>query len=467
MVNPTTTSPRRRPRSSRPSERNAAYAAVGATGPVSEAEAGALFAPLSGFPRLALAVSGGADSMALLFLLHRWCSQRADRPNLTVLSVDHGLRPEAAAEAASVGRLAARFGLPHGLLAWDHRGAGRGGLQGGLQARAREARYDLMSAYCHANGIPALVTAHHLDDQAETLLMRLKRGSGLAGLAAIPADGDWAGIAVRRPLLDLPKQRLVASLEAAGIGWVEDPSNRDPRFERAVLRRRAGSLAALGLTREALARSAKRLRRAETALERASEAFLRDHAGLSPAGYASLDLQSLLAASDEIALRVLSRLIAIAGGQPQPLRLSKLEALLDSMRAEPGKTRTLGGCRIAPHKGRLGLYRELRNGRLPELRLLPGEQALWDKRFLVGLAASETGPATVRPLGEEAWRRLGEDEPWLEALPRFAGASLPSCWREQRLLAVACEGLEPRNSALKPAFSARFVRAPFAAAGLG
>ena len=120
-----------------------------------------------------------------------------------------------------------------------------------------KARYDLMAAYCQANDIPALVTAHHLDDQAETFLMRLKRGSGLDGLAAIPEESMWSGVAVLRPLLDIPKARLAATLTEAGITWVEDPSNRDQRFERARMRGCGDALGKLGLTPEALARSAQ------------------------------------------------------------------------------------------------------------------------------------------------------------------------------------------------------------------
>ena len=145
-----------------------------------------------------------------------------------------------------VARMAESLGLRHAILTWTQ-GASQ---SGGLQERAREARYDLMAAYCHAHDIPALVTAHHLDDQAETFLMRLKRGSGLDGLAAIPEESVWSGIAVLRPLLDMPKARLAATLVAAGLGWAEDPSNRDQRFERARMRADGEALAKLGLTAE-------------------------------------------------------------------------------------------------------------------------------------------------------------------------------------------------------------------------
>src|SRR6476659_466529 len=226
--------------------------------PISSGEARGAFAPLISFPRLALAVSGGADSMALLHLVAHSRAEGALTREVTVLTVDHGLRASSREEAAMVGRMAASLGLSHALLTWtrDER------QSGGLQERARQGRYDLMAAYCQAHDIPALVTAHHLDDQAETFLMRLKRGSGLDGLAAIPEESVWSGIAVLRPLLEMPKARLAATLAAASLGWAEDPSNCDERFERARMRASHETLGKLGLTPEALARSARRLRRA-------------------------------------------------------------------------------------------------------------------------------------------------------------------------------------------------------------
>ncbi|MGZ5850886.1 MAG: tRNA lysidine(34) synthetase TilS, partial [Methyloceanibacter sp.] len=225
--------------------------------PLSASEAWAAFDRLARYSKLAIAVSGGPDSLALMHLAAEWRAAREAGPELHVLTVDHGLRAGSRDEALMVGRLARALGLPHDILTWEGHGEGRNALQ----ARARAARYDLMAAYCHAHDIPALLTAHTLDDQAETFLMRLKRGSGLDGLAAIPLTGGWAGIALERPLLDVPKQRLIATLEARGIGFASDPSNSDLRFERAQVRGSASALAALGLTPEALALSARRLRR--------------------------------------------------------------------------------------------------------------------------------------------------------------------------------------------------------------
>jgi tRNA(Ile)-lysidine synthase len=404
--------------------------------PISEAEARTLLAPLATFPHMALAVSGGPDSLALLHLAAGWAKARDGNPKLSVLTVDHGLRPESRDEAETVGSLAAELGLPHAILTWQREGA----VSANIQARARVARYELMAAYCHAHDIPALITAHHLDDQAETFLMRLKRGSGLDGLAAIPERGVWAGIAILRPLLDVPKARLVATLAAQNIPYASDPSNADPRFERARLRDSIEALARLGITPEALALSARRLRRAREALDRAAQDFLSRHSEMSEAGYAIFDRTALAAAPQEIALRALARLIGAVGGGKEPVRLVKLEALLAALAENPDKSHTLGRCRLEPIGERLGIFREARAHGLPVLSLAPGERALWDNRFRIELGRGEPMPIMVRALGEAGLKELRERSTIAAALPRFAGRTLPACWRNDELIGVPAFG---------------------------
>jgi tRNA(Ile)-lysidine synthase len=416
--------------------------------PVSAAEASKLLDFLGSYPHLAIAVSGGADSLALLLLVSRWRAERGSKPDVTVLTVDHGLRAQSREEAEMVADVAARLGLSHAILAWN--GAKHG--ETGLQARARAGRYDLMAAFCHAHGIPALLTAHHLDDQAETFLMRLKRGSGLDGLAAIPDASIWAGIAVHRPLLDLAKARLTATLTESGLGWAEDPSNQDRRFERSRVRADRDALAQLGLPPEALARSAKRLRRARAALERGTDEFLAKHATVGEAGFCTIAAKALAEAPEEIALRALARVLGSVGGRPEPVRLAKLEALLAALSARPNRAHTLGGCRIAPHGEGFGVFREARRAGLPELELKPGERALWDNRFSVELAKSESAPAIVRALGSASIE--GQDPaPWLQALPRFARIALPVCARGGVLILPS---LSPAKGSAS-AFRANFV----------
>ncbi|MGZ8415671.1 MAG: tRNA lysidine(34) synthetase TilS [Methyloceanibacter sp.] len=421
--------------------------------PITHAEARGLLAPLRRYPKVALAVSGGPDSFALL---HLAALLRAELGlELSVLTVDHGLRASSRDEALMVGRLAAELGLTHTILDWTKHEP----RSASLQARARAARYDLMAAHCHAHDIPALVTAHHLDDQAETFLMRLKRGSGLDGLAAIPECGAWAGIAVLRPLLDVPKARLIATLEQAGVNFISDPSNADPRFERAGVRASGDALSLLGLTPEALALSARRLRRAREALEAGAQSFLAANSETNAAGYALIDTEALAAAPQEIALRALAQLIGVVGGGETPLQLAKLEALLAGLRAHPGKAHTLGRCRIEARAGQLGIFREMRGKGLPVMQLLPGTRALWDNRFRVELGADAPEPILVRALGESGWRELKDRSALAASLPRLAGRTLPACWQGEILLGLPMLG---RELGAEPA--SLFCRATFVSA---
>jgi tRNA(Ile)-lysidine synthase len=421
--------------------------------PLTEAEARPLLQRLARYPHLAIAVSGGPDSVALMHLAALWSAARGGSPALSVLTVDHGLRPESREEALMVASMAAGLGLVHAILAWEE--VGRGSR--GLQERARAARYSLMADYCHAHDIPAIVTAHHLDDQAETFLMRLKRGSGLDGLAAIPEDGQWAGIAILRPLLDVPKARLAATLTEAGIAFVADASNADRRFERARMRASSEALAELGLTPEALALSARRLRRAREALDHAAQEFLDRHSETSEAGYSLIDRHALASTPQEIALRALSRIISAVGGAEGPVRLAKLEALLGALLENSGTAHTLGGCRLEPVAERLGIFREIRRKGLPVLSLQPGQTKLWDNRFKIELGRDEPSPVTVRALGDLGFKDLRERSPLAASLPRLAGRALPSCWRGDALLGIPMLSVAPPNERMPVDCHALFV----------
>jgi tRNA(Ile)-lysidine synthase len=404
--------------------------------PISVQEAQKLFGRLQRFPHLALAVSGGPDSLALMHLAAGWRAESGSRPALSVLTVDHGLRAGSRDEALTVARMASALGLPYAILSWE----GGGAQTASLQARARAARYDLMAAFCHAHDIPALVTAHTQDDQAETFLMRLKRGSGLDGLASIPEAGAWAGIAILRPLLDMPKARLVATLNERGIGFASDPSNADPRFERARMRASGEALVALGLTPEALALSAQRLRRAREALDHAAQSFLAASSETSEAGYAVIGREALASAPQEIALRALACLIARVGGGEEPVRLAKIEALVAALVDSPEKPHTLGRCRIEPVSGRLGIFREIRANGLPVARLEPGERMLWDNRFRIELGRDEREPVTVRGLGDFGFRAMRDRSDVASSLPRLAVRTLPGCWRGEDFIGVPVLG---------------------------
>lgn len=298
--------------------------------PVSLVEARTLFAPFADQPVIVIAVSGGPDSTALLWLAARWRASRKSGPALFAVTVDHGLRPESRREADGVKRLAQRLGIAHRTLRWT--GAKP---KTGLQEAARHARYALIAAEAKKAGARHVLTAHTLDDQAETVLLRLVRGSGPSGLQAMAQIAPCPGepeLALARPLLPLPKARLVATLRKAGIAFAEDASNRDPRYTRPRLRQIMPALAAEGLTAERLATLAMRFRRAEAALRQAvGEASER--VSLAPWGEGTrvvFDRARFFALPDEVALRLLGQAIAHAGNEG-PVDLRKLESLFAAM----------------------------------------------------------------------------------------------------------------------------------------
>ncbi len=299
--------------------------------PLSPAEAKALFAPFAHAAAVVLAISGGPDSTALLLLAARWRRAMRKGPKLLAVTIDHGLRAQSAAEARQVKHLAAQLGVPHRTLRW------RGDKPAtALQESAREARYLLLARVARAARADCIVTAHTLDDQAETVLLRMARGSGLSGLAAmaraspLPA-GKAPGIMLVRPLLDIPKTRLVATLERAKIAFADDPSNRDPRFARARLRALMPMLAREGLDARRLALLVRRIRRADAALETAVDTAA---SSLLPGGWPDSGAVVLCAAQfaalpAEVALRLLGRAVAHVGGRP--VRLGRLESLFAAL----------------------------------------------------------------------------------------------------------------------------------------
>lgn len=311
--------------------------------PVGAREAAELFADLAGETQLLVAVSGGPDSVALLALLAEW-SREAGRPRLLAATVDHGLRAGSADEALGVAALCGRLGVPHSILRWEgEKPTSR------LQERARAARYDLLAGEAASFGGAMLVTAHTRDDQAETLLMRMARGSGPSGLAGMRRRMVRQGMVLARPLLGLPKARLIATAQARGLPFVTDPSNGDPRFARARWRSLTPLLAAEGLDAERLSLLAERLARLDEAVavraDAVSAALLSAEAG---APLLRLNFDALRQEPEEIVLRVVAAAIAQLDTEAAgAVRLERLEscvsALAEAARAGRAMTRTLAG----------------------------------------------------------------------------------------------------------------------------
>jgi tRNA(Ile)-lysidine synthase len=303
--------------------------------PISAQHAKDLFAGFKGLPAIVLAVSGGPDSLALMWLAARWRHALTRGPRLLAVTIDHGLRREAAREAREVKRLARSLGLTHRTMRWT--GAKP---KSGLPAAARSARYRLLVKAARESGATHILTAHTRDDQAETLLMRLVRGSGIAGLSAMARESEREGVRLARPLLDVPKSQLIATLRKAKLGFADDPTNRDVSFTRPRLRALMPALAAEGGDARNLARLASRLARANTAIELlvdGAERYLtlRDRMTAAPSdadvvAAKSFDARAFAAMSDEIRLRLLLRAINRFGHEG-PAELGKVEVLLSAL----------------------------------------------------------------------------------------------------------------------------------------
>lgn len=354
---------------------------------------------------LGIALSGGGDSTALMHLAAGWAGTR----RLAAATVDHGLRPDSAAEAAATGRAAAALGIPHRVLPWrDH-------PPGNLMAAAREARLRLLAAWAQAEGLEAVLLGHTADDVAETLLMRLGRGAGIDGLAAMAERRQADGTVWLRPLLGIGRAELRGWLAARGIPFADDPTNSDPRFDRARAR---AAIAMLGLDPLRLAESARHLDAAREALHR----LALDAAEGAEARHGSLLLprDRFDTAPEELRRILLLAAIRCVTGEAHAPRRDPLTAALAALAA--GQRAALGGALLRPQGGTLAVLREpaaaLRSPALPA-------DGIWDRRFrIAGLPPG----AEIRALGAGA---AGLDR---GALSRAEAEASPGIWRDSLLL---------------------------------
>ena len=421
-----------------------------------------LLVPLGPFepaPRLAVGVSGGADSLALVWLAHRWAKARGG--SVLALTVDHRLRPESGSEAMRVARILAAHDIDHTVLTW------RDPPNGASEAQARAARHRLLGDACAARSIAHLLLAHTRDDQAETVLLRFAKGSGPDGLAGIPAMRETNQLRLLRPLLGVTKAQLRATCVTAGLTAIEDPSNADPRFARARLRQAATGLAVEGMTADRLVDLAHRCALDRVVLEAETASLLVETVTLNPLGFAVLDPQPLAGVPTGIVHRVIGAVIAtVGGGDYLPRREALLRVLGDLTGGRQTGARTLGGCRLRFAR-RITVTREPDAARRASVTVRTPGPLLWDGRFRVTVTGEmlEGGPVEIGHVGK-ALERSGIDT------PAAALASLPAAWRHSTMVA------EPRIPHLDPAWrpsapaipplETRFTpRRPLAAAAFG
>jgi len=376
------------------------------------AEAMARLAPET--RRLGVAVSGGGDSLALLHLLADWADGTGVA--LSAASVDHGLRPEADAEIALAAEACAARDIPFEKLNWCEAPVGN------LQAAARSARYALLNAWAVRHGLDAVCLGHTQDDQAETVLLRLTRGSGVDGLAAMRGRTVRDGMIWLRPLLGVTRAALREDLRARAVRWAEDPSNEDPRFDRVRIRQ---AMAALDLDPARLAATAEAMARAQEALgRRAVEA----QAVRFETGDILLDPQTMSALDAETALRLLAEALRWVSGAPYRPRLSSLVDLLGALRT--GRAATLHGCHVTSGRGGWRVCREY--AAVADEEVPAG--APWDGRWRLALSTPECAPqATVRALGQAGLAQI--DRPG-SAPPHVSLLATPAIWDGGQVLSV-------------------------------
>ena len=366
--------------------------------PLSDAEFARLmaaFEPFETSPEIAVAVSGGADSLCLARFAGRWARARGGRA--FGFAVDHGLRPGSADEAETARRRAGELGLATRVLRW--RGTKP---RSGVQAAARAARRELLARACREASVLHLLLGHHARDRAETLILRRAAGSGPRGLAGMAAVTEGAGVRWLRPFLTTLPERLRASLRSQGLCWTEDPSNADPAFARTAARRRIESGAPGAVA--ALLDEARRRGRERAAREEATAGLLRRAVRLHPFGCARIRRAPFAAAPADIATAALARVVVCVGGRVHAPRTRRLARALAALTA--AAPFTLGGCRIAPRGGDALVAREALP--LPALPLAPGgPPARWDGRFDLRVSADAgRAPFFVRRLADGSWAAL-------------------------------------------------------------
>ncbi|MDE9451857.1 tRNA lysidine(34) synthetase TilS [Aliiroseovarius sp. Z3] len=373
--------------------------------------------------RLGVAVSGGGDSMALLLLAQEWCV--AQGAELHAATVDHGLREEAKDEALFVRDTCAGLNVPHRTLKWTTT------PEGNVQDAARQARYDLLAEWARGAQLDAVLLGHTADDQAETFLMRLARGSGVDGLSAMRDDWSDRNVRWMRPLLPITRAALREVLTKRGQVWIDDPSNDDTTFDRVKTRRALQDLPQIGLTRTRLTDTARRMSQARDAL-----AWLAHDAACRLADVKGGDVQFALPdftrLPDETRHRLLAHAINYVSSTPYRPRYDALRALETEVMA--GQTRTLQGCLVSRDGDRLVIGRELRG--VEALTSRPGRQ--WDHRWIMDAPRQSDGSdLRVRALGEgilccKDWRATG--------LSRTTLMTTPSLWADDTLVAAPLAG---------------------------
>ena len=396
------------------------------------------FEPFERAPHVAVGVSGGADSMSLAILLSDWAQRQGG--SVTALIVDHGLRPESDPEARRVSMALAALGIENCILRWES-----DDVTTGVQSKARNARYGLMETWCKQSNVLHLAVAHHADDQAETVLMRMEKGSGSDGLSGMPKTRELKHCRLLRPLLSVRKQALVGFLDGRGVPWVHDPSNDDPKYARTVIR---SGIVNDNVDVDGVAMSAIRFARVRDVAETAAARWLARYADLKPTGYLVLDRPALMDAAEDTRLRVLSRAATVIGGKTYPPAISTTERLVDHL--ADVRAATVSGSLFTIKKDAVMVFREMRN--LPTAQSIVGREILWDGRFSI-MRHCDDADLKVMAFGQLDPTNVSDLQVpnWFSDLPSMAQRTIPViCCRNEILMPTP-------NGTKKQGVSLRFL----------
>ena len=353
------------------------------------------------YQHVAVGVSGGVDSLALCLLAQTWGQQNGIK--ITALTVDHGLRKESAREAAQVKSWLTRRGIPHVTLMLNESFP-----RYGIQAFARKWRFQLLGDWCRINLADVVMLAHTIEDQMETICMRILADSGPEGLSGIRRNTVVGGLRILRPLLKISKGRLIATCSAFNQDWVVDPSNQDTRYCRVKIRQLMPYIEKAGLESNKMVRLASAMEKLRNAFNNFSVSFIKNNGGILKTGIAWINLSSFEKLPNKFKELLLLRLLVIIGGASWPSSKKKITRLIYSLKQEKVTKITLGGCVIEKTiLGKIWIYREIKR-RCLSVVIMPGEKRRWDNRFEVFQNFDKK--LILEPLGEQGWRKIKRKE---------------------------------------------------------
>ncbi|MEC9414021.1 MAG: tRNA lysidine(34) synthetase TilS [Pseudomonadota bacterium] len=384
--------------------------------------------------KIAIAVSGGIDSMALMNLAKE--SDLLNDKNVFILVVDHDLRSESKQEAEFVKKEAKKLGFTTRILKWKGSKPNKR-----IQEEARNKRYNLLINFCRENNINNLYLAHHLDDQIETFLFRMFRGSGLQGLTSFSRSYKRNGLTLMRPLIDIPKSELINYAKRKKINWVEDPSNENQKYDRVKLRKALPLLYKEGFDKEVFLKSIKKLRLANEALDQITKEFVSKYVSINKNVSVFINQELFLTAPQDVQLRVLQNTIRIFSGEryysPNYLKIFNL---MHWAREDNGiSAKTLGGTIFRKRKSGIILYKEVKKlNEIKSIKLSKSKYKAWDNRFLIKINKSVRGEISY--LGNEGVKILKSkkilSKKGFKGIPITALYSIPAMWDGKRLISA-------------------------------